>query len=224
MLLFLRYINPELHSRAKLINKVLCYPVILTEVQAFVHTSLKWLAKTNKLIILFPKWLTKGEEPSLDEMLKEKGFKAFLDNNGLGFDYAIFTNLNQIANNHKHRSFQIISFEDTYSIYTFLFNYSVNLYAFVKKIRPEETIVSEKKFLHFYNTLKNYSPYEYEKNMKEYKAQKAEIENLKKIIQEKDNQLSKDNDLVSIGVQTVLRTIKNSSISTNYFDKIKNKK
>ena len=224
MLSFLKDINPELHSRARLINRIFCYPVLLTEVQAFVHTSLKWLARQNNLLVLFIEWQNFGNEPSLEKMLINKSFTGFLDTNGIGFDYADFTSMNSSANLHKHKKFQIIDFEVTYLIYTFLFNYSTNLYTFIKKTKPNEELISKKKFLHYYNTLKNYSPYQYEKNMREYKSQKLEIERLNNLIKEQEKQLKKHNYLANIGLQSALNSIKNSSISTKYIDKIKNKK
>jgi hypothetical protein len=185
MLSFLKEINPELKLRAKLINRVLCYPVILTEVQAFVHTSLKWLTQTNNLIALFPDWKNKGDEPPLDEMLKDKIFNAFLNKSGLDFDYEGFKNLNKIANFHKHKEFQIIDFEDAYTIYTFLFTYSANLYTFIKKTKPKEDLISKDKFRYFYRTIQNMNPYDYVDYKKRIKSQKAEITRLKKIIKEK---------------------------------------
>jgi hypothetical protein len=224
MLSFLKDINLELHSRARLINRVFCYPVLLTEVQAFVHTSFKWLARQNNLLMLFIGWQNFGNEPSLEKMLINKGFTSFLDTNGIGFDYAGFTSMNSSANLHKHKEFQIVDFEVTYLIYTFLFNYSANLYSFIKKTKPKEELISKKKFLHYYNTLKNYSPYQYEKNMREYESQKLEIERLNNLIKEQEKQLKKHNYLANIGLQSALNSIKNSSISTKYIDKIKNKK
>jgi hypothetical protein len=54
--------------------------------------------------------------------------------------------------------------------------------------------------------------------------QKLEIERLNNLIKEQEKQLKKHNYLANIGLQSALNSIKNSSISTKYIDKIKNKK